>query len=152
MNEELRHEIVRRHHSGTSIRRIAQDLGLARDTVQDVVRRWQAVQPTKEMYTVLNRQRLAAVAVPDPALTWGPAYSAVSGDLPTDAAPTFKWNQNAPLLSVVRFQLDVTTAGKVKLALNEAAGLTIWIDGNPVEPAASLALDLAAGVHTVTPL
>jgi transposase len=42
MNEELRNEIVRRHQSGTSMRRLAKDLGLARDTVQDVVRRWQA--------------------------------------------------------------------------------------------------------------
>src|SRR5688500_4806528 len=42
MTEDLRHEIVRRHQSGTSLRRIARDLGLARDTVQGVVRRWQA--------------------------------------------------------------------------------------------------------------
>jgi len=42
MTEDLRHEIVRRHQSGTSMRRIAQDLGLARDTVQGVVRRWLA--------------------------------------------------------------------------------------------------------------
>jgi transposase len=42
MNEERRHEIVRRHQSGVSMRRIAQDLGLARDTVQGVVRRWLA--------------------------------------------------------------------------------------------------------------
>ncbi len=115
-----------------------------------VVRSWQALQPTKEMYTILNRQRLAAVAVPDPGLAWAAAYSAVSGDLTPDATPAFQWNQNAPLLSVVRFQLDVTTAGKVKLVLNESAGLTIWIDGNPIEPASSLALDLATGVHTVT--
>lgn len=42
MNEEQRNQIVRRHQSGTSMRRIAQDLGLARDTVQGVVRRWLA--------------------------------------------------------------------------------------------------------------
>ena len=51
---------------------------------------------------------------------------------------------------MVRFQLDVTTAGKVKLALNEAAGLTVWIDGNPIEPTPLLQLDLATGVHIVT--
>jgi transposase len=42
MNEELRHEIVRRRQGGASMRRIAQDLGLARETVQNVIRRWQA--------------------------------------------------------------------------------------------------------------
>jgi len=42
LNEEMRHEIVRRRQGGASLRRIAKDLGLARDTVQSVVRRWEA--------------------------------------------------------------------------------------------------------------
>jgi transposase len=42
MNEELRHEIIRRWQGGTSMRRLARELGLARDTVQNVIRRWQA--------------------------------------------------------------------------------------------------------------
>src|SRR5580692_670384 len=42
MNEEIRHEIVRRRQGGASIRRIARDLNVARDTVQSVVRRWEA--------------------------------------------------------------------------------------------------------------
>jgi transposase len=42
MNEELRHEIVRRRQGGASIRRIARDLNLARDTVGSVIRRWEA--------------------------------------------------------------------------------------------------------------
>ena len=42
MNEELRNEIIRRWQGGTSMRRLARELGLARETVQRVVRRWQA--------------------------------------------------------------------------------------------------------------
>lgn len=42
MNEAVRHDIVRRHQGGASVRRIARDLGLARETVQGVVRRWHA--------------------------------------------------------------------------------------------------------------
>jgi transposase len=42
MNEELRHEIVRRRQGGASLRRIARELGLARETVQTVIRRWEA--------------------------------------------------------------------------------------------------------------
>jgi len=41
MNEEMRNEIVRRRQGGASLRRIAKDLGLARETVQSVVRRWE---------------------------------------------------------------------------------------------------------------
>jgi transposase len=42
MNEEIRHEIVRRWQQKASMRRIARDLNLARDTVQSVIRRWEA--------------------------------------------------------------------------------------------------------------
>jgi transposase len=42
MNEELRHEIVRRRQGGASLRRIARELGLARETVHTVIRRWEA--------------------------------------------------------------------------------------------------------------
>jgi transposase len=42
MNEEIRHEIVRRRQGGASIRRIASDLNVARDTVRSVIRRWEA--------------------------------------------------------------------------------------------------------------
>jgi transposase len=48
MNEELRHEIVRRRQGGASMRRIARDLGLARETVQGVLRRWQAERTGQE--------------------------------------------------------------------------------------------------------
>jgi transposase len=42
MNEQIRNEIVRRHQGGASVRRIAADLDLARQTVRDAIRRWQA--------------------------------------------------------------------------------------------------------------
>jgi transposase len=42
MTEEIRHEIVRRHQGGASIRRIAEDLDLARQTVRDAIVRWEA--------------------------------------------------------------------------------------------------------------
>jgi transposase len=42
MNEELRNEVIRRWQGGASLRRLARELGLARETVQGVVRRWQA--------------------------------------------------------------------------------------------------------------
>ena len=115
-----------------------------------VVRGWQALTPTPAMYEILNRQRLAAVATAEPGLQWATAYSQVSGDLPAGSVPAFNWNKDAPKLSVVRFPLEVTAAGAAKLTLPEAAGLTLWLDGVPLEVAASVPLNLTAGTHTVT--
>jgi transposase len=42
MNEALRNEIIRRRQSGAPLRRIARELGVARETVQRVLRRWEA--------------------------------------------------------------------------------------------------------------
>jgi len=42
MNEDLRNEIVRRRQGGASVRQIALDLGLARQTVREVIRRREA--------------------------------------------------------------------------------------------------------------
>jgi transposase len=54
MNEELRNEIVRRRQGGASLRRIAKDLGVARDTVQSVIRRWEAARAGQESTTPLQ--------------------------------------------------------------------------------------------------
>jgi transposase len=51
MNEELRNEIVRRRQGRASLRRIAKDLGLARETVQGVIRRWEAARAGQESAT-----------------------------------------------------------------------------------------------------
>jgi transposase len=48
MNEELRNEIIRRWQGGASQRRIARELGVARDTVHGAVRRWQAERAGQE--------------------------------------------------------------------------------------------------------
>jgi putative heme-binding domain-containing protein len=115
-----------------------------------VVRSWQALTPTPAMYEILNRQRLAAVATAEPGLQWATAYSQVSGDLPAGSVPAFNWNREAPKLSVVRFSLEVTSAGAAQLTFAESAGLTLWLDGQPLETGASVPLNLTAGTHAVT--
>jgi transposase len=56
MNEEMRNEIVRRRQGGASIRQIAADLGLARQTVRDAIRRWQAERAGPDTPTVPRRR------------------------------------------------------------------------------------------------
>jgi putative heme-binding domain-containing protein len=115
-----------------------------------VVRRWETVPPSRELSTLLNRQRLGAVAGPAANLSWSPVYSLVSGDLPIEDLPTFQTGRDGPRMAAVRFRFSQTTAGPVQLRLNSPTGLTVWVDGKPVVPARDTRLDLGAGSHTVT--
>ncbi len=135
-----------------------------------LVRRWQVLEPTKEAYTELARWGLQTVAKADGketvvasygstgagVLTWSPAYGRVSGVLPLADVPTFKYgprpgsNAGIGQTGFARAQIDVSTPGKVRFALNATDGLSLWVDGTAVEPTATLDLDLSAGVHTLT--
>jgi putative heme-binding domain-containing protein len=113
-----------------------------------VVRRWQAVLPVQPLFTVVTRDRVGAVATAKD-LQWAAAYSAVNGDLPLEDLPKWKIGQGA-MQSVVRFDLDCTTAGKAKLVFGDTAGLQLWLDGAPLDAGKEVTVDLSAGVHTVT--
>jgi transposase len=61
MNEEVRNEIIRRWQGGASMRRLARELGVARDTVQSVVRRWQAERAGQEASAAMPARRPSLV-------------------------------------------------------------------------------------------
>jgi hypothetical protein len=48
-----------------------------------------------------------------------------------------------------RCALEATTAGKLGIQLNDARGITLWVDGKAAETRNNLALDVAQGVHTL---
>ena len=113
-----------------------------------VIRRWQAVQQTKELQTVISRDRIAAI-VTNPDLQWASIYSTVAGELPIAELPKFR-NAKSPLHAAVRFQYEATAAGKASLRIADVTGLQLWLDGNPIEPQANLVLDVRIGLHTIT--
>ncbi len=104
-----------------------------------LVRRWRVLDPVPGA--------LAADPGKFPAgdrLTWAPAYSLVSGTLPADALP-------AEPVAFVQANIDVTAAGKVRLALNSAKGISLWMDGQAVDLTQPEAiLDVPRGVRTLT--
>ncbi|HYH67094.1 MAG TPA: HEAT repeat domain-containing protein, partial [Urbifossiella sp.] len=115
-----------------------------------VVRRWEIIEGTPENMNLARRTRLAAAAEPGTPFAWTPLYSKVSGALPAAELPRLVvWSGNDPL-AVARFQLDVTTAGKVGLKFNSVVGMQLFVNGRAAEPAADITLDLPAGVQTVT--
>ena len=112
-------------------------------------RRFAVLQPTREVYTAVSRDRLGAVAVPGAGFTWQPAYTLVSGDLPVSGLTAFKAHGGSSPTAVVRFEVEVTTPGRVKLTFPDPTGLTVWAAGNPVDLAAGGVVELPAGTHAV---
>jgi hypothetical protein len=81
---------------------------------------------------------------------WGPAYSTVSGVLSVAELPRLEVSKERTPLSVVRFQLDATTAGPVLLKLDSPRGLTLWLNQRSIPVQETLTLDLPIGLHTIT--
>jgi putative heme-binding domain-containing protein len=74
--------------------------------------------------------------VVDPAGIAVPGYSTVSGSLPAE------W----PSASC---EINVVTPGLIRFRLNSVSGLTLWVDGAPVDLKSVLDLDLKLGVHVL---
>jgi putative heme-binding domain-containing protein len=98
-----------------------------------LVRRWEVLEP-------------AEVAA---GYGWRTTYGTVAGFLPLLDLP--KQPKNATL---VRFQLEATTPGKIMLKVNDLAGLTLSMDGKFVTSGmlsrmTEVELDLSLGKHTL---
>jgi putative heme-binding domain-containing protein len=115
-----------------------------------VVRRWQMLDATPEAQQLLRRDGLSASTKDVAALQWSPLYSSVSGLLPLADAPSLQLGKGTPAVSLVRCQVDVTTAGPVVVRLNSAKGVTLWHDRKAVEVKETLELNLSPGMHALT--
>ena len=108
-------------------------------------RTWRALERADIPATGPNPRPDHLPALDDPRLTWSPVYSEVSGILPIGDLPRQDGGR-----AYVTCRLDLTTAGKVGLALNSAAGLDLWVDGSPAAPGDLVGLELTSGLHTLT--
>jgi putative heme-binding domain-containing protein len=115
-----------------------------------LARRWETLQWTQEANRRLNRTSHDTAATDDPALTWLPAFSKVSGHLPLEGLPRFQPHRETAPTSFVRCRLEVTTPGAVRLELNDTNGLSMWLDGKPWRVEPQLEIELARGRHTLT--
>ena len=119
-----------------------------------LVRRWQVLEPTPAAYSLLSRNSFTSSAGGDPSLTWTPAYSKIDGTLPMVDLPAFKFRKpesnSSASVGFVRFQLDVSTAGKILLRFNSTTDTQLWVDGVPATAGRETVMDLKVGVHTLT--
>ena len=114
------------------------------------VRRWETLTWSQEAHQKLNRTSYDSAATDDPALVWEAAYSRVRGDLPLDGLPTYVVHQGNDPTTFVRFQIDVSAAGKVKLLTGGGDGLALWVDGKPMAIGDETLVQLSTGRHTFT--
>ncbi|HTU17844.1 MAG TPA: PVC-type heme-binding CxxCH protein [Gemmataceae bacterium] len=118
---------------------------------QRVVRRWQALEPTREAWGFLHLGGgLSTPAKNVRGLQWNPLYSTVSGVLPLTDAPSFALGKGKHTVSLIRCHVDVTTAGPFLVRLNPTKGLKLWVDQNPIAVKETLEVSLPVGVHTLT--
>jgi putative heme-binding domain-containing protein len=118
---------------------------------QRVVRRWQALEPTREAWSFLHLGGgLATPAKNERGLQWNLLYSTVAGMLPLTDAPSFSLGKDKHAVSLIRCQVDVTTAGPFVVRLNSLKGLKLWIDQNPAAVKETLEVNLPIGLHTLT--
>ncbi|MHB1426612.1 MAG: DUF7133 domain-containing protein [Gemmataceae bacterium] len=116
-----------------------------------VARRWQALEPTAEAWMFLRvGGGLATPAKDERGLQWSSLYSTVSGVLPLEDAPSFALGGDKPTVSLIRCQLDVTTAGSFNVLINSVKGLKLWIDQNPVAVKEIMEVSLPVGTHSLT--
>jgi len=115
-----------------------------------VIRRWQVADLDPFAGQVLHLDGLEGDAGARCRVRWEPAYSQVSGSLPRDEIPPVKLGKSNRSLGIARGQVDISTAGSVKLLLNSTADLSLWLDEARVEPRDEMVVDLSAGRHTLT--
>ncbi|MGH7224880.1 MAG: hypothetical protein ACRELF_16780, partial [Gemmataceae bacterium] len=77
-------------------------------------------------------------------------YSTVAGVLPLTDAPSFALGKGKHAVSLIRCQVDVTTAGSFLARLNSTKGLKMWVDQNPIAMKEALEMNLPVGVHSLT--
>lgn len=88
----------------------------------------------------LDAATLGKTLLSDARLTWTPTFTNVAGELLLAGAAN-------PVIATC--QIDVALAGPLTFQFNSAEGLTLWIDGVPIEARERVTTSLSRGIHTL---
>ena len=102
------------------------------------MRRWQVLPNTPDSFRGVRHGDLDLV-LKNEQLKWNPAYSQVSGSLPIAELPFFELS-NHTTQTLLRFQLDVTTAGPFELLLPGEGIFRLWVEGRVAKAGRSIAV------------
>ncbi|WP_152052135.1 PVC-type heme-binding CxxCH protein [Tautonia marina] len=113
-----------------------------------VARSWEVVVPDGPSGEAIRRTGLEeAVANNDPRFSWQTVTTRVSGSLPIDELPSLTPYHQAPPLTIARLWFDTSAEGPVRLRLDSAEGLLVWLDGSPLDPSEVMEPTVSAGRH-----
>ena len=121
---------------------------------QIIVRKWQTLTATKPASYAILRTRFATAAEDHPDFLWQSIYSGVNGKLPLAEVPHMHTRYNLKPTdlgaSFLRANLEVLQPGKAKLVIEPTAGVSVWIDQTPYDPAAAPTIDWTTGMQKIT--
>ncbi|MCA9081311.1 MAG: sorbosone dehydrogenase, partial [Planctomycetaceae bacterium] len=121
---------------------------------QPIIRQWQTMLATPAAAHQLRRTSYASAATDDAAFQWSPRITTVNGNLPLGELPEVSVRNRVQGgnrgMSFVRADLEFPENGQLKLQLGEISGLQAWLNDKPIQLAAEVTLEAAAGVHRLT--
>ncbi|HQR05952.1 MAG TPA: c-type cytochrome, partial [Gemmatales bacterium] len=121
-----------------------------------VARTWETLVPNAAANEAIMRNRLAGAVMMPKGLIWSSEYATVGGLLPLDTILDVyvrkkgEWSGIDTQIGFARTKLEVGTAGEVQLSLNDAKGMQMWLDQQPLEPAKEMTMKLSPGTHVLT--
>lgn len=118
---------------------------------EKLVRRWRTLPTNKNVIEQINQTGIKFPAQNRTELSWQPAYSKVSGDLPIEELPVLKI-ENGENYSFITFELEILSSGNVDFTFNSTEGITTWARGDLLEKIDEnvLMAEFTKGTHEVT--
>ena len=105
-------------------------------------RRWRKLAEPAASLSALSGAELGKALRSDARLAWSPLFARVTGEVPIAELRTPKTT-----VAYLGCRLDVAAAGPVTLKLNGVDGLSLWLDGSPVEVRERMTMTLPVGNH-----
>lgn len=114
----------------------------------DLVRRWRVLERTDEVDSLMNQGGVTPAVTDASDLPWQPSYSTVSGELPLEDLPIIEVGGEPH--SFAQFEVEVQSAGDLRLGFDTTEGLSLWIGQRKLEGVeAQTTIEIAEGIHRV---
>lgn len=114
------------------------------------VRRWETVDSSPALISKIKSEGLGHLVKTNAKLQVSSAYSKVAGDLPLNELPIIEVAGNRKY-SVLKFDIEVISAGNVNFVTNLPAGFSAWVGQKQIKANGNqITTELSQGMHNIT--